>query len=76
MADYDDSMHGLWVRVHRTGHVGRVAYRDHLGVHVVYEPTGSMGSRAKPTAGYCDFDELTFLSIERKPFWSRLISQQ
>ncbi len=66
-----DNLHGLWVKCHRTGRVGRIAYYDALGVHIIYAPKGSMGMQARPTAGYCGMDELTFLEREREPFWSK-----
>ncbi len=65
----DKSLHGVWVKCSRTGHVGRIAYQDALGFHIVYRPRGSMGSQAKPSAGYCDLDELKFLKRKREPFW-------
>ncbi len=64
-----DDLHGLWVKCHRTGRVGRIAYYDALGVHVMYSPIGSMGTKAKNLAGYCDMDELTFLNREKEPFY-------
>lgn len=63
-------LHGVWVRSTITDQFGRIGYKyGNKGFWIVWEPIGSMGKRAVPTASFHTAEELNVRPYKPKPWY-------